>query len=109
MRALVEEVYRITATFDPDERFVLVPQMRRAAVSVPSNIAEGYGRRDRGDYRRHVSFANGSLKELETQLIIAGRLKLVTRISATKAWGLLQDVGKMLNRLLASLEDPPRP
>jgi four helix bundle protein len=100
---LVEETYRLTRGFPDEERFGLTAQMRRAAVSVPSNIAEGYGRADRGNYRQHVSIANGSLKELETQLIIAGRLQFVSRASAARAWSLLQDVGKMLTRLQGSL------
>lgn len=101
---LVEEVYRVTVGFPDDEKFGLISQMRRASVSIPSNIAEGYGRRDRGDYLRHLSFANGSLKELETQLIIVGRLKITTREKLSKAWKLAQSTGKMLGRLIAALE-----
>ena len=100
---LVEELYRVTRLFPKDEQFVLVCRMRRSAISIPSNIAEGYGRKDRGDYRRHVSIANGSLKELETQVIIAGRLSLAERDELDLSWQLLQDVGKMLSRLLSSL------
>ena len=100
---LVEELYRVTRLFPKDEQFVLVSQMRRSAISIPSNIVEGYGRKDRGDYRRHVSIANGSLKELETQVIIAGRLSLAERDELDLSWQLLQDVGKMLSRLLSSL------
>ncbi len=102
---LVEEIYTLTKTFDESEKYGLTAQMRRSAVSIPSNIAEGYGRKDRGDYRRHLSFANGSLKELETQLIIAGRLAYKSRNEAGRAWTLMQDVGKMLYRLMASLKD----
>ena len=58
---------------------------------------------DRGDYRRHLSFANGSLKELETQLLIAGRLNYITRDDIRSPWELSQDIGKMLNRLMAAL------
>ena len=101
---LVVEVYRLTSKYPPDERFGLTQQSRRASVSVPSNIAEGYGRRDRGDYLRHLSIANGSLKEVETQIVIAGRLKFVTKEEAKLAWALVQEVGKMLAALIASLK-----
>ena len=101
---LVEEIYRVTSMFPSDEKYGLISQMRRASVSIPSNIAEGYGRRDRGDYLRHLSYSNGSLKELETQLIVVGRLKIATREKLAKSWKLAQDTGKMLNALIASLE-----
>ncbi len=100
---LVVEVYRLTKKYPPDERFGLTQQSRRASVSVPSNIAEGYGRRDRGDYLRHLSIANGSLKEVETQIVIAGRLKFVTKADVKECWSLLQQVGRMLAALIASL------
>jgi len=106
---LVEESYRLTANFPAEERFGLTSQIRRSAVSIPSNIAEGYGRTDRGDYCRHLSIANGSLKELETQLIIAGRLGFTTRTNATRAWNLTQDVGKMLSRLTTVLRNSAKP
>jgi len=101
---LVEEIYRVAAKLPSDEKYGLISQMKRASVSVPSNIAEGYGRRDRGDYLRHLSYSNGSLKELETQLIIVGRLKIATREKLAKAWSLAQESGKMLQALIASLE-----
>lgn len=101
---LVEEVYKISAEFPPDERFGLTSQIRRAAVSVPSNIAEGYGRRRRAQYTHHLDIANGSLKEVETQLIIAGRLNLTTKDKCQHAWHLLQECGKMLNGLIRSLD-----
>jgi four helix bundle protein len=100
---LVEEIYKLTAMFPSEERYGLTSQVRRAAVSVPSNIAEGYGRKDRGDHVRRLSIANGSLKELETQLIIAGRLKHVTREQCKKSWSLAQSTGKMLKSLMNSL------
>lgn len=100
----VEEVYKLTRDFPDDEKFGLTGQMRRAAVSIPANIAEGYGRTHRGDYLRHLSYARGSLAELETHLIIAVRLELTTREAAQRVWPLLQDIGKMLIRLIASLQ-----
>lgn len=100
---LVEAVYELSRTLPDEEKFGLVSQVRRAAVSVPSNIAEGYGRQHRGDYIRHLSIANGSLKELETQLLITGRLGFITRDQARPVWELTQEVGRMLQALIASL------
>jgi four helix bundle protein len=71
---LVESVYRITENFPARENFGLVSQMRRAAVSIPSNIAEGYGRQSTGNYSQFLSIARGSLLELETQIEISLRL-----------------------------------
>ena len=101
---LVEEIYQVSSLFPSDERFGLTSQIRRAAVSVPSNIAEGYGRRRTGHYLHHLDIANGSLKEVETQLIIAGRLKFVDKEQAQKAWSLLQETGKILTGLTRSLD-----
>ena len=83
-------------------------QIRRAAISVPSNIAEGYGRRRTGHYIHHLDIANGSLKEVESQLIIAGRLNFIEKEHAQEAWSLLQQTGKMLTKLTRSL-NPKRP
>ena len=102
--SLVEEVYRLTADFPPEEKFGLTSQMRRASVSVPANTAEGYGRIHRGDYVHHLSMSRGSLAELETLLTIAVRLKLTTRAAAVPCWKLAQDEGMILNKLLASLK-----
>src|SRR6266498_4017473 len=71
---LVVETYRLTKTFPSDERFGLIAQIRRASVSVPSNIAEGRGRFGLGGFLYHLSVSNGSLGELETQLLISARL-----------------------------------
>ena len=101
---LVVAVYELTRGLPKEERYGLTSQLRRAAVSIPSNIAEGYGRVHRGDYIRHLSIASGSLAEVETQLTIAGRLELVTREQAMPSWSLAQEVGKLLRRLIQSLE-----
>jgi four helix bundle protein len=110
---LVEAVYHLTEHFPGEEKFGLTSQIRRAAVSIPANIAEGYGRSHRGDYLRHLSIAKGSLSEMETHLTLAVRLKFVEREQALTCWELAQQVGQMLTRLNQSLrktqEIPPEP
>ena len=106
---LVVELYRLTRTFPSEEKFGLTSQSRRAAVSIPANIAEGYGRTHRGDYLRHLSMARGSLTELETHLTLAVRLEFITRDQAMDTWDLCQRVGKMLNKLIGSLEQRSTP
>ena len=101
---LVEAVYRLTNEFPAEEKFGLTSQLRRAAVSIPANIAEGYGRVHRGDYLRHLSIAKGSLMEVETHLIIAVRLKFASREKVAESWRLSQQVGKMLTRLIEALQ-----
>jgi len=98
-------IHELSKAFPDEERFGLTAQIRRAVYSVPSNIAEGYGRIHRGDYVRHLSVANGSLKEVETQLILAQRLGFVDREHAIEIWNAAQEVGKLLLRLIRSLEN----
>lgn len=78
--------------------------MRRAAISVPSNIAEGYGRQSRPDYIRFLWMANGSLKELETQMLIARRRNYWSKEQIQSAWNLCQETGRMLKALIRSLK-----
>ena len=104
---LVELIYKLSAAFPSDERFGLTSQVRRAAVSIPSNIAEGYGRSHRGDYLRFLSIARGSLSEVETQLIVAGRLKFAIREDLNAAWELCQRMGMILTKRRPSLADVP--
>ncbi len=73
-RTLVLEIYKLTSEFPKHEIYGLISQMRRASVSVPSNIAEGAGRRSPGDFCRFLYYASGSLTELETQLYLSGEL-----------------------------------
>jgi four helix bundle protein len=101
---LAELVYLIANELPKEERFGLTSQVQRAAISIPSNIAEGYGRSNRGEYLHSLSFAKGSLCELETQLVLAVRLGYISRDRAKPAWRLCQEVGKMLGRLMKSLK-----
>ena len=105
---LVEAVYRLAADFPTDERYGLKSQLQRAAVSVPANVAEGYGRSHRGDYLRHLSIARGSLMEVETHLTLVARLKLASRSAVLPSWELSQQVGQMLTKLIASLQPETR-
>ncbi|MBN2376079.1 MAG: four helix bundle protein [Sedimentisphaerales bacterium] len=100
---LVVSVYQLAKKFPDVEKYGLTSQIRRAASSIPANIAEGYGRTHRGDYLRHLSFAKGSLYELETHLVIAVRLNYIDREEIKNIWDLAQGVGKMLNKLMKSL------
>ena len=105
---VVVHVYRLTDAFPKHERYGLVQQVRRAAVSVPSNIAEGHGRDHLGDYLRLLSVANGSLMELETQMVIARQLGY---LSAAEEGGLLtktNEVGRMLSGLTGALKKRAR-
>ena len=79
---LVDETYNFTRSFPPEERFGLVDQMRRSAVSVPSNIAEGAGRDSKKEFNHFLSIALGSLAELETQFLIAERQEFLSNINA---------------------------
>jgi four helix bundle protein len=101
---LVEAVYDLARKFPDEERYGLTSQMRRSAVSIPANVAEGHGRSHKKEYVHHVSFARGSLCELETLLILAVRLGYAEEERSRDAWRLCQDVGMMLNRLLAALK-----
>lgn len=101
---LVTAIYCATACFPREEIYGLTSQMRRAAVSVPSNIAEGQGRHGRAEFRHFLRLATGSLMELETQTLIAERLRY---LSPDVAADILQDaaeLGRVLNGLLHSLQ-----
>lgn len=103
---LVELVYQVTKLYPKEERFGLSSQTRRAAVSIPANIAEGYGRGTRKDYLHFLTIANGSLLELETHLLIAQRLYLPSE-TMQPTLNQLQTVGKILTALRKSLSPPP--
>ncbi len=101
---LVTAVYRITASFPREEIYGLTSQLRRAAVSVPSNIAEGQGRRGLAEFRHFLRQASGSLMELETQVLIAERLCYMPPDEASELLQSAAEVGKILNGLIASLK-----
>lgn len=103
-RELVKEVYLLTAKFPVGERFGLVSQMDRAAVSIPSNIAEGYGRATTQDYLHFLRIARGSAYELETQLVLAEDLGLCGRQASSKVVATLQEAIRLLQGLIAALE-----
>lgn len=100
---LVEAIYRLTRTFPNDERFGLISQMQRAAVSIPSNIAEGYGRKSTKAYINYLSISYGSLLELETQIQIGCRLQYLDRTTMDNLLVQTNEVGRMLNGLQQSL------
>jgi four helix bundle protein len=101
---LVKRVYQVTKSFPSEERFGLVSQMRRAAVSIPSNIAEGQARHTTGEFIHGISHAEGSLAELDTQLVVAVELAFCPQSEVTDVCALLDEVRKMLNALRRTLE-----
>ena len=101
---LVESIYRITEKLPASEQWGLVSQMRRAAVSVPSNIAEGYGRQSSGNYIQFLSISRGSLLELETQIELCIRLKYLTRIDSEKILNDIMEINKILTSLIYKIK-----
>ena len=95
---LVLEIYNITKDFPKDEIYGLTQQIRRAAISIPSNIAEGYGRQHRGEYKQFLSIAYGSLCELETQHLLTIDLQYANKNETIES--LLKEVGSMLYRMI---------
>ena len=102
---LVEAVYAASAGLPRDEQFGLTAQMRRAAVSVPANIAEGQGRRTVGEFLNQLSVSHGSLRELETQIMVATRLKYLPESAGMQLLTDAGEVGRLLNGLRRSLEE----
>ena len=100
-------VYRLTSFFPDSERFGLTNQLRRASVSVASNIAEGYGRATKGEYIQFLGNARGSNSEVETQIVISKALGLGSQETLQKAEGLCNEVGRMLGALMKSLRPKP--
>lgn len=103
---LVKEVFLLTKYFPKTEVYGIVSQMRRSAVSIPSNIAEGSGRKSRGEWKQFYSIAYGSTLELETQLIISRDLGFTTKIRFEKCFGLIDEVSKMTRTIIKNLDYP---
>ncbi len=101
---LVEGVYRLSVEFPADERFGLTSQIRRAAISIPSNIAEGHGRESTQDFIRFLRVAQGSLKEVETQAILALRLGQAPETQVDQVLALTDRLGRMIRGLVRSLQ-----
>ena len=101
---LVEEVYKITKRFPKEEVYGLASQLRRAVVSIPSNIAEGHSRKGSREFLHGLSIAHGSLSEVETQIEIASRLGYVSAEDSSRCFQMSAEVGRVLNGLISSLE-----
>jgi four helix bundle protein len=101
--ALAKLIYTVTAKFPTEEKFGLVSQMRRAAVSIPSNIAEGQARHTTKEFIQFISHAEGSLAELNTQLILAVELNFCSSDASDPASQLMEDLRRMLNGLRRKL------
>ena len=100
---LVVDIYKLVKLLPNEEIYALSDQMRRAAVSIPSNIAEGQERGSAKEFVRFLYIAKGSKGELETQLSICIRLKYLTQPQAASAQSLLGEIGKMINSLICKL------
>ena len=106
--ALVTYIYSVTSKFPRDEIYGLTSQLRRAAVSIPSNIAEGQGRATKGEFIQFLCHARGSLYELETQIMIGRNLTYLTPEQAESLSGSITELGRILNGLITSLQKPNR-
>lgn len=102
---LVKQVFLLTDKLPKSEIYGLTSQIRRAVVSIPSNIAEGYGRRSSKEYAQFYSIAYGSGLELETQLIVCKELTFITDNEFKAIYSLLEEVLKMLNSMLAKMKN----
>lgn len=101
---LVKEVFILTDKFPKSELYGLISQMRRAAVAIPSNIAEGYGRKSSKEYAQFYSIAYGSALELETQIIISKELGFTSIENFDKVDSLLEEVCRMLNSMISTMK-----
>jgi four helix bundle protein len=102
--SLAESCYRITQKFPRDELFGLTSQIRRASTSIPANIAEGHGRESTGSFIQHLRIAQGSLKELETHLLLAERIGLIHLSGPDTPLAGCESVGRMLRPLIRTLQ-----
>lgn len=102
---LVVGCYRLADIFPKTETYGLASQLRRAAVSIPANIAEGHGREHLGDYLHHLSVANGSLMEVETHLLLAEKLSFLSKQQSDQVLVATAEIGRMLSGLTRSLKN----
>jgi four helix bundle protein len=102
---LTEKVYQLVKSFLNEELYALTSQIKRCTISIPSNIAEGYGRKSTKNYIQFLRISRGSLFELETQLIIANKLNYITdKEIADTIFNLIEEEGKMLNSFIKKLD-----
>ena len=99
-----EEIYKATKTFPDSERYRLVSQLRRAVVSIPSNLAEGQGRLSTGEFKQFIGHARGSLYEVQTQLRLAARFKYLSAQDCERLLQLSYEIGRIMHGLLAALD-----
>lgn len=102
---LVSEMYQVSKSFPTEEQFGLTSQIRKSAVSIPSNIAEGYGRNSLNDYIRFLNIAVGSLFELQTQIEIAFNLKYLNKEMFEKIYEYSREIERMLSSLIRKLKE----
>ena len=100
---LVTKIYEATKAFPKEELYGLTSQIRRAAVSIPSNIAEGQGRLTKGEFQQFLGHARGSLLEVETQIVIALNLHYLTQEQTDELFDISAEVGRVLNGVLRSI------
>ena len=101
---LITQIYRVSQKFPSEELYGMVSQMRRAAVSIPSNIAEGQGRLTKGEFIHFIGIARGSLLELETQILVAQNLHYLDDPTLKNLLGLTSEVGRLVNGLLGAIK-----
>jgi four helix bundle protein len=107
--ALAKVIYKLTAAFPPEEKFGLVSQMRRAAVSVPSNIAEGQARNTSGEFVQFISHAEGSLAELDAQLALAVDFGFLASAKVESSFNSIEELRRMLNGLRRVVSGQKKP
>jgi four helix bundle protein len=101
---LAEQAYRLTAEFPKDETYGMVTQIRRASVSIAANIAEWHGRESTGSFIQFLRMSQGSLKELETHLLLSARVGICSDATAEPLLGKCDELGKMLRSLIRALQ-----
>ena len=102
---LVTKIYQVTASFPQSENYGLTSQIRRSAISIPSNIAEGYGRNSTGDYKRFLRISVGSLFELQTQIEIGFNLKYISNEIFQEILADSNELDRMLSSLISKIKD----